>query len=115
MVESPCGCVLDPPRPTTKAVDLAAPRRDSGPATKEARLRILLYGRLADTIGRQIEIGPLEACSVGELRRRLTVNHPTAADSLERSRTVVGGVLVGDDHRLAGLEQVEFLPPVSGG
>jgi molybdopterin converting factor small subunit len=115
MVESPWNSALDPPGPTTKAVDLAAARRDSGPATKEARLRILLYGRLADTMGRQIDIGPLEGCSVGELRRQLTGSHPTAAESLGRSRTVIGGVLVGDDHRLAGQEQVEFLPPVSGG
>ena len=78
-------------------------------------MKVLFYGRLADTIGRDIEIEASGACSVAELRRRVAARHPDAADALGRSRAVVASAMVGDEHVIAPADQVEFLPPVSGG
>jgi molybdopterin converting factor small subunit len=79
------------------------------------RVKVLLYGRLADSIGRKIELETPEECSVADLRRRLAESHPDAADSLSRSRALVAGTAVADDRRIRADEGVEFLPPVSGG
>jgi molybdopterin converting factor small subunit len=83
--------------------------------TKEARLRVLLYGRLADVIGRQVEVDAPGGSSVGELRRELASRHPAAAEALDRSRACVERSFVSDEHVLTAGEEVEFLPPVSGG
>jgi len=56
-----------------------------------------------------------EDCSVADLRRLLAESHPQAAESLARSRALVAGALVRDDRQLGPDEDVEFLPPVSGG
>jgi len=78
-------------------------------------VKVLFYGRLADAIGHEIEIEAGGACSVAELRRRMAAIHPDAADALVRSRAVIANALVGDEHVIAPADQVEFLPPVSGG
>jgi molybdopterin converting factor small subunit len=78
-------------------------------------MKVLFYGRLADAIGRDIEIEAGGASSVAELRRRVAASHPDAADALGRSRAVIASAMVGDEHVIAPADQVEFLPPVSGG
>jgi molybdopterin converting factor small subunit len=78
-------------------------------------VKVLFYGRLADAIGRDIEIEAGGASSVAELRRRVAASHPDAADALGRSRAVIASAMVGDEHVIAAADQVEFLPPVSGG
>jgi molybdopterin converting factor small subunit len=78
-------------------------------------LRVLLYGRLADAIEREVEFDAPVGASVGEVRRQLAERHPAASDSLARSRACVGNALIGDEHRLGEADQLEFLPPVSGG
>lgn len=82
---------------------------------KEGRVKVLLYGRLTDAIGRHIELGAVEGCSVAQLRGRLAAAYPAASESLQRSRAVIADRLVGDEHVPAAGEDVEFLPPVSGG
>jgi molybdopterin converting factor small subunit len=114
MNESPAWGHLDLSHAATKAVDLNAPCRETI-QTKEAQLRVLLYGRLADSIGRQIEMDTAPARSVGELRRELSGRHPQLADALGRSRALVGRALVGEDRLVTADEELEFLPPVSGG
>ena len=78
-------------------------------------MRILLHGRLADGVGRQVDVDAPDPCSVGELRRRLASSYPRTAETLDRSRACIGSALVGDDFVVTPAEQVEFLPPVSGG
>jgi molybdopterin converting factor small subunit len=78
-------------------------------------LRILLHGRLSNCVGREVEVDAPDPCSVGELRRRLAILYPGSAETLGRSRACVASTLVGDDHAVRRTEQVEFLPPVSGG
>ena len=78
-------------------------------------MKVLFYGRLADAIGRDIELESGEDWSVAELRRRVAASHPDAADALGRSRALIASAIVGDEHVIAPADQIEFLPPVSGG
>ena len=78
-------------------------------------LKVLLYGPLADALGKQIDVEMPEGCSIAELRERLGDSHPSAALQIDRSRAIIGSFAVKDDHRITASEQVEFLPPVSGG
>jgi len=78
-------------------------------------LRILLYGRLAEALDRQIELDAPAACSVDAVRQRLQANHPAIAAALARSRAVVGGAAATVDQTVGPGDTIEFLPPVSGG
>ena len=78
-------------------------------------MKVLLYGRLADAVGPQIELAVAASCSVGAIRRRLAADHPEAADTFGRSRVFVAQAFVADDETVGDADQIEFLPPVSGG
>jgi molybdopterin converting factor small subunit len=80
-------------------------------------VRILFYGRLAEAIAPEIELDISTGYSVSQLREMLAAAHPDAAATLasKRSRACVGHALVGEGHLIGAGEQVEFLPPVSGG
>jgi len=81
----------------------------------EIELRIRLYGRLADAIGREVVLAAPLPCSVGDVRQRLAANHAAAAGVLERSRALIAGSFVSDEQSTADIDLIEFLPPVSGG
>ena len=80
-------------------------------------MRILFHGRLAEAIGRELDLDAAAGCSVAELRERLIADHPEAKQPLRsrRARTCVGDTMVHDDYVLQASDTVEFLPPVSGG
>lgn len=79
-------------------------------------MRIHFYGRLAEQIGRSIELDVEGDCSVAELRGRLAADYPHSAQALgQRVRACVGDTIVADSHVVRPGETVEFLPPVSGG
>jgi molybdopterin converting factor small subunit len=80
-------------------------------------MKILFYGRLADAIGREVELDDAEGLPIARIRERLANEYPAAASVLTggRSRAYVDGALVRDDYQAGPSELVEFLPPVSGG
>lgn len=81
-------------------------------------MHILFFGKLGDTIGREILIEPPTAgCTVSELRGLLASRFPHAAADLARPglRACVDDAIVGEDFRVAADGTVEFLPPLSGG
>lgn len=81
-------------------------------------MRILFFGKLGDLVGREVRLDlPTEGCSVAELRRLLAAKYPNAAGDLSTTslRAFVDDALVGEDHRIAPGDQIEFLPPLSGG
>jgi molybdopterin converting factor small subunit len=83
-------------------------------AAREDELRIRLYGRLAEAIGPEIELAGAD-CTVGELRERLAASHSSVARTLATSRALIANRTVDDDRRVGGSDELEFLPPVSGG
>jgi molybdopterin converting factor small subunit len=77
----------------------------------------LFYGRLAESIGAEVELDVLPVSSVAQIRERLIAEYPEVEQSLRsrRSRACVGETIVQDDYLLDTAGTVEFLPPVSGG
>jgi molybdopterin converting factor small subunit len=80
-------------------------------------MRILFYGRLAEVMGRELELSAQQRCSIAELRERIAAERPEAAEPMlnKRVRACIGDAIVGENHIVAPGEHVEFFPPVSGG
>lgn len=85
--------------------------------TTQTTTKILFHGKLAMLFGRGVEIEAPLGCSIAELRTKIADEHPHAADALrgKRVRACVGDSLVPDSYRIVPGDEVEFLPPVSGG
>jgi molybdopterin converting factor small subunit len=75
---------------------------------------VRFYGRLADAIGPEIDLAAA-GISVGEVRRMVAAEHSAASAALGRSSALIGDCAVGDDRVVGEADQLEFLPPVSGG
>lgn len=77
-------------------------------------MKILLFGRLGETIGREIDFDlPDSGCTVAELRAALAETHDGLA---------AGSVRACIDHEIAPEsamvlpgQEVAFIPPLSGG
>jgi len=80
-----------------------------------ARMTVHFFGKLADSISRQIDLDLAAPCTVGELRAQLDRAFPGAGLADQRVRACVAGAIVGDDTLLPPGEAVEILAPVSGG
>ena len=80
-------------------------------------MKVTFYGKLADLLGRELDLAVTARCTVAAVRSRIAQSHPDAAPTLEdrRVRACVGSTLVQDDHPLDPYDDVEFLAPVSGG
>jgi molybdopterin converting factor small subunit len=80
-------------------------------------IKVGFFGRLADRIGREVELDFGDAGSVAELRTRLASLFPDAADELTAPsvRAFVGDAIVSDGHIIGAGDHVEFFPALSGG
>lgn len=80
-------------------------------------MKILFYGKLADVVGRELELPAEPGCSIAELRELIAVEHPEVAEPVrnKRVRACIGDAIVPENHVVGPGEQVEFFPPVSGG
>jgi molybdopterin converting factor small subunit len=96
---------------------MSAKARAGAQTAKVIPVKVLFYGRLAETIGPELEIEAPPRCSVEQLRERLIAAYPEAEQPLrsKRARACIGNSLVADDHLLSPADKVEFLAPVSGG
>ena len=100
----------------TKAVDLDAPRRESDAATRRLGLRIRFYGRLAEAIGRELELDAPVLLFGGGTPEAASASSPGGRRATRSARAPASAMLVADDRRmLLPEDRVEFLPPVSGG
>ena len=81
-------------------------------------MKIGFFGKLGDTIGREVVLDPSVAgCTIGELRTLLAGQYPHASAELvgSRLRACVNDQVVGEDFRIEAEAEVEFFPPLSGG
>jgi molybdopterin converting factor small subunit len=80
-------------------------------------VKITLSGYLAQMIAPQLELAWPAPCSVAELRATLAAAYPAAAGALTGGgvRACVDGAMVSEEFLVGDVDQVEFLPPVSGG
>ena len=77
-------------------------------------MRVAYFGRLAEAAGVRSEVLEMSPATVGELRAMLAARVEGIGDA-GKVRALVDDVIVGEDHVLAGVAEVGFLPPVSGG
>ena len=77
-------------------------------------MRVAYYGRLAEAAGVRSEVVAGGPATVWELRAMLAARVAGIGDAA-KVRALVDDVIVGEDHALAGVGEVGFLPPVSGG
>ena len=78
--------------------------------------KLLLFGRLADVAGwREREV--VMPASLSALRARLTVEDAALGEAIAGPgvQAAVDQVLTRGDVSLAGVAEVAFLPPLSGG
>ena len=80
-------------------------------------MKVRFYGKLADLFGSERDVAIDAPCTVAELRRRLSIDDPQAAKSLQnkRVRACVGDVIVQDGDLIPRGQVLELLAPVSGG
>lgn len=81
-------------------------------------MKIFFFGRLGETIGREVEVEVADAgCSVADLRRRLAEEHPHAAAELTsgKVRACVDQEIALETRLVRPTEEVAFFPPLSGG
>lgn len=80
-------------------------------------MKLHFHGKLTDALGREMNLDMPPDCSVGDIRQRLLADNPDCAADLANGQALacVGDQFVCDERRVAAHEQVEFLPPVSGG
>lgn len=80
-------------------------------------MKIRFYGRLADAVGRELDLEGAAPCSIRQLRDRLIADHPGLNETLSntRVRACVSNVFVDDPYVVGANDCVEFLAPVSGG
>ena len=84
-------------------------------ARNSAGMKLIFYGRLADSIGPEIELEVPEGAPVAELRSRLDQRFPGNGFADGRIRACVAGAVVGEDALLRSDQPIEILAPVSGG
>jgi molybdopterin converting factor small subunit len=77
-------------------------------------MKILLFGRLAETIGREIEHElPPGGCTVAALRAALAKEH--AGLAAETVRACIDHEIVSESALVLPGREVAFVPPLSGG
>lgn len=77
-------------------------------------MRILFFGRLAETIGREIEFDlPAGGCTVAELRNRLAESWPQLVQPSVRA--CIDREMAPESAHVAPDREVAFVPPLSGG
>lgn len=81
-------------------------------------MKILLFGKLADAVGRHVEHPvPAGGCTVAELRRSLAAAWPALAEALARpsTRACIDREMVADSAQVRPGQELAFVPPLSGG
>ena len=77
-------------------------------------MKILLFGRLGETIGREIDFDLPEAgCTVAELRAALAERHGGLA--AETVRACIDHEIAPETALVRPGQEVAFIPPLSGG
>lgn len=80
-------------------------------------MKILLFGRLGEALGREVEVElPPEGCSVAALRSLLAARGSAFATlAAPGARACVDQAIVGEDHLVRPGQELAFIPPLSGG
>ena len=81
-------------------------------------MKVLLFGKLADKAGRELDIDvPDAGCTVAELRSRLCLEQPSLAADLSAPsiKACIDQQVAAEDALVLPRHEVAFIPPLSGG
>jgi molybdopterin converting factor small subunit len=80
-------------------------------------MKVTLFGRLADMIGRELNLHLGSGCTIADVRSEIARLYPDAAAEMRSSRVraLINDALAGDDRLAAEGDEIAFLPPLSGG
>ena len=80
-------------------------------------MKLRFYGKLADLFGSEREIAVEGAITGAQVRQRLALERPDAADTLnnKRVRACIGDAIVQETDVVPEGQVLELLAPVSGG
>ncbi len=80
-------------------------------------MKILFFGRLAESLGRELDLDVPAGCTIAELRRRIAGALPEAAGQLSSAgaRACIDHEIVAESARVLPSHEVAFVPPLSGG
>ena len=77
-------------------------------------MKILLFGRLGESIGREIDVDlPAEGCTVTELRAKLAQTHADLGAATVRA--CIDREIAPETALVLPGHEVAFVPPLSGG
>jgi len=77
-------------------------------------MKILFFGRLSETIGREIDFDlPAGGCTVAELRAALATRHEGLA--AESVRACIDHEIAPESALVLPTHEIAFIPPLSGG
>jgi sulfur-carrier protein len=77
-------------------------------------MKILFFGRLGESIGREIDLDlPAGGCTVAELRARLARAHPDLGAA--GVRACIDREIAPETALVLPAQEVAFIPPLSGG
>jgi len=77
-------------------------------------MKILFFGRLGETIGREIDFDlPAGGCTVAELRAKLALAHSDLGATSVRA--CIDREIAPETARVLPGQEVAFIPPLSGG
>jgi molybdopterin converting factor small subunit len=77
-------------------------------------MKILLFGRLGETIGREIHVDlPENGCTIAELRASLAKRHGALAATSVRA--CIDHEIAPESALVLPTHEVAFIPPLSGG
>jgi molybdopterin synthase sulfur carrier subunit len=80
-------------------------------------VKISLFGKLGEAIGREVELPLPASATVSEARRMLAERHPEAAAMLAEphARACLDDEIVDETAVVGARAELAFLPPLSGG
>jgi sulfur-carrier protein len=80
-------------------------------------MKVQLFGSLAETIGREVELEAGPGARVADVRRQLSELYPAAAATLARTRVraCLEDRIVGEEQPVGDEAELSFFPPLSGG
>lgn len=86
--------------------------------TRTAAVRVLFFGRVADALGREVELAlPAQGCRLSDLRERLSALGEAAREALSRCdvRAAVDQMIADDASWVHPRQEVAFFSLFSGG
>jgi molybdopterin synthase sulfur carrier subunit len=79
------------------------------------KLKIRTYASIKELLGESFEIEVKNGCTIEELKKKIAVMNPEAAELMNICRFAVNESIVNEKTEIKEYEHVHIIPPASGG